>query len=847
MLCRVVAMLILSAPAADATAAGGRCEIVDITWTLGPEFPELRKGGTLGVLDGKIISAAGMRHPWLESPTTWALTPADTKWEPLPDVPEGRVYLEGVAVGDTFYAVAGRFRGATRKDVYRLRRQGGRWTWDRAPSLRQDRGWFAIGTVGTKILVAGGNRFGPGEEAFGPGSTLKTAEWLDTARPDEGWKPLPDIPGATRGWVAGASAGGKFYIFGGSWFEMVDGKRNSRRLREALVFDPQANRWSALPEIPYAVSGMDAVTWKDRYIILLGGAADLSAEQRKQWKPQAGYYCNVVLVFDTKTATYHAMPSPMPYATNDVRAAILGDNVYALGGESIDKATSNTTQWLRIGRIRTRGTAEAAESPVAAAVGLTKQLFVDDYVVSEMRGVTRELGEVRKENGGQPIRFTRAGADGKEAPADAWIYATAYRDGRRFRMWHRLYTKGPSVGPYMGPGTEYGYSESTDGIHFRVKDTLKGIRSSGDYNSVVTIDEHETAPAHRYKIGYDGGAGDQNGAHLAHSADGIHWTPYNDHKPVTYRAADFTNQVIWDDAVGLYRLYTRTDFGAGGGPLAGTVSKQYEVRGVRCMTNPDIKANPTNWTLVRHWYLDREGPEEWRRRQLYTMTDWIYHGVHFALMCIYEYPTDVSEGHETDLVRRHERDVMNFYIATSRDGDSWDLRWVYAGRPMIPRGPDRAWDKDGIIPCNTIVTHQDKHWLYYGGMNERHGSEEKKVFFQRRHAMGLATLRLDGFVCLAAGDPPGTVVTRPFKLDGSNIEINADASRGELLVEVLDEAGRPCAGFAKDDGRPLAKADALRHRPAWKADAALASLTGQVIRLRFHLQNTRLYAFQVVR
>ena len=72
-------------------------------------------------------------------------------------------------------------------------------------------------------------------------------------------------------------------------------------------------------------------------------------------------------------------------------------------------------------------------------------------------------------------------------------------------------------------------------------------------------------------------------AALAHSGDGIHWTPYNHGQPVTHRAADTCNQILWDPEARIYRLFTRTDFGTRGG--AG------EIRGARSMTNTDVKAN----------------------------------------------------------------------------------------------------------------------------------------------------------------------------------------------------------------------------------------------------------------
>ncbi len=212
-----------------------------------------------------------------------------------------------------------------------------------------------------------------------------------------------------------------------------------------------------------------------------------------------------------------------------------------------------------------------------------------------------------------------------------------------------------------------------------------------------------------------------------------HWTPYNDGNPVTYRAADFTNQILWDPAAKACRLFTRTDFGAGGGPFAGTVGgKPLEVRGVRSMINPNVRANPTDWKLEHHWLLDGEerfssdrplisdllkNPhylervrKQALRRQIYVMTDCDYQGVHFGLMSVLEYPTDVSEGVETDHFTRHERSVENYYISSSREGVSWSFYWIYTGQPFVPRGPAGAWDKDMIFPTSQLITHADKHW-----------------------------------------------------------------------------------------------------------------------------------------
>ncbi len=442
-------------------------------------------------------------------------------------------------------------------------------------------------------------------------------------------------------------------------------------------------------------------------------------------------------------------------------------------------------------------------------VGLRKQLFVDDFVVATTSEVTRELGIVTKVNGGRPI-FT-----------DGWFYGTVLRDEDKFKLWFRK------------PGTQgFGYAESNDGLAFEKKADLQGINFAGDFTLSVEIDPSEKDPQHRYKSSYDAPG---MAAGLAHSADGVIWTPYNEGKPVTHRAADTYNQFLWDPEAKTYRLFTRTDFGPAGGTG--------EIRGTRSMTNPDPKANPTNWTLVRSWIFDREGKGEIQRRQIYATSCWIYHGVYFALLTVYDYPGDVSEGRSTDLQTRHERDVMNFYIATSRDGDSWDLRWVYAGKPLVPRGPDGAFDKDIIVPASTIVTHANHHWIYYAGGNERHGNEE--VRFDRRHAIGLAKLRLDGFVALSAGEKVGTIETKPFRVEGDKLRVNVDARAGEVAVEVLDESGQPFPEFSGPDVLPQTNIDELQWQPQWKQHTDLSALKGQTVRLRFRLRNAKLYAFQI--
>ena len=347
--CLIVVVLAVAPPALGDSAV----RIKDITWRLGAPFPELRKGGSLGVFEGKVVSAGGMRHPWRESETTYQYDGQADKWVKLPDLPKGRVYVDGVSLPDAFYVIGGRRAGQTLAEVTRLARQGGRLQWTDAPAMSVHRGWAAMDGWKTCIIVAGGNGFRKGQPSFRDDSTSNAIELFDTAHPAKGWTRLPDIPGHPRGWVAGAVVGDTFYLFGGLYFRIVDGQRQNHRLAETVRLDLKARTWTRCADMPYAVSGHDAVSFDDRYVILVGGAPNWTPEQDKAFGRVPNEYSNRVLIYDTKRDRFDMTPSPMPHGTNDIRVVRIGKTIYALGGENVEKATSNTTKFLRIGTIVT--------------------------------------------------------------------------------------------------------------------------------------------------------------------------------------------------------------------------------------------------------------------------------------------------------------------------------------------------------------------------------------------------------------------------------------------------------------------------------------------------------------
>ena len=111
--------------------------------------------------------------------------------------------------------------------------------------------------------------------------------------------------------------------------------------------------------------------------------------------------------------------------------------------------------------------------------------------------------------------------------------------------------------------------------------------------------------------------------------------------------------------------------------------------------------------------------------------------------------------------------------------------------------------------------------------------------------LGLS-IGLPGFFYLEAKEETGTIVTKPFKLEGKTLQVNVDAVAGYVKVELLDTEGNPIADFSGDQAKVYRGYDCLRLEPRWKDQPDLSSLTGKEVRLRFTLEQSKLYAFQIV-
>jgi len=211
--------------------------------------------------------------------------------------------------------------------------------------------------------------------------------------------------------------------------------------------------------------------------------------------------------------------------------------------------------------------------------------------------------------------------------------------------------------------------------------------------------------------------------------------------------------------------------------------------------------------------------------ELYNNTGFFYEGMYLGLLTVFH-------------PEPRENIYLDIQLISSRDGRRWER--VGDRTPFIPVGRrDIDWDFGFNSPASgPPIRVGDELWFYYSGRSYRHpvtglGREPN------HGAIGLATLRLDGFVSMDAGPAEGSLLTRPLMAAANALYVNADASKGELTAEILDAEGRTIPGFSRADCRPM-RSNSVRQRITW---TGAASFAGKPVRVKFHLRQASLYSF----
>ncbi|MGH9159810.1 MAG: hypothetical protein ACRD2X_07460, partial [Vicinamibacteraceae bacterium] len=180
-------------------------------------------------------------------------------------------------------------------------------------------------------------------------------------------------------------------------------------------------------------------------------------------------------------------------------------------------------------------------------------------------------------------------------------------------------------------------------------------------------------------------------------------------------------------------------------------------------------------------------------------------------------------------------------LATSRDG----ARWQRHDEIFFDRNPQpNTWDR-AMTWVGSVVRVGDEYYLYYGGYERGH-----KVEPTRERQIGVAKMTVDRFVARqTTGDTPGTLLTVPLHVragSGDLLELNADASRGSIRVQVRDADGQVVNGFSFDDCEPVTH-DGITLPVRWRSGAELARLDDRIIRLELEIARASVFGFDIRR
>jgi len=482
-----------------------------------------------------------------------------------------------------------------------------------------------------------------------------------------------------------------------------------------------------------------------------------------------------------------------------------------------------------------------AEEPPAKVIdiGSRRELLIDNFLVDSLTApaVQRLHHPVRKE-----IAIVHdAPWEGNGGGYHAIFYDPGFRETGLYRMYYHAWHI-PSDGNQAHP-LYIGYAESRDGIHW-VKPKLGLVEHDGSTaNNIVlaTINgdrchdfspfrdpNPEVAPGEEYKaVGY---GFKPKGLYAFKSSDGIHWSLYNQSKPViTGHPFDTQNITFWDPQIKKYRAYIR-DFRDGR-------------RDIMTATSDDF----VHWT-ERQWLEYPNAPDE----QLYTNQVKPYYRADHILI---GFPTRYVDRGWTDATRalpslelrqqrsktssRYGSAVTDSLLMTSRDGLSFH-RWNEAFiRPGLRTRHNWAYG-DNYVAWHVVETDSadddsPRELSLYATESYFTGTMSRL----RRYA-----LRIDGFASIFAPLDGGELITRPLQFSGDTLSINFSTSTaGSIRVEIQDPGGKPLEGFSLADCKEIF-GDAIHYQVRWKDDPALGALAGKPIRLRFVLRDADLYALQ---
>ncbi len=422
-------------------------------------------------------------------------------------------------------------------------------------------------------------------------------------------------------------------------------------------------------------------------------------------------------------------------------------------------------------------------------IGSSKQFFIDDAIIEEMQGLKRALNQAKPYVGNPVIQ--------SDQPWEKNIFPEQYGSvlydeaESVFKMWYQVLD-------WSYAGRMLAYATSKDGLHWEkpilgvveyrgskennfvfgpprpptkeelhADHLLQKAFDKGDKTMLAPAGEPfkdtiEKDPAKRYKMLYRGPPVlTHYMVNAAYSPDGINWTPYPAGiNPVIPLRSDSSNNVFWDPQIDRYVAILRM-FQPFGEDRLVSRPRKYKAPLMR-IVGRSISKDFINWTPAEIIIAPDE-IDGIKDGQLHDLEVMLYEGLYFGLL-------GVMHPAPEDSYRNLTEDVQFVF---SRDG----IKWLRVGdrKPVIP-----SLGYEWITVFQGPLVVGDEIWIYYNAVEAAYApnpvpplpdaaeiqakskKREPLNYQDKSAAIGLAKLRLDGFVSLEADDSEGTLITESF-------------------------------------------------------------------------------------
>ena len=482
---------------------------------------------------------------------------------------------------------------------------------------------------------------------------------------------------------------------------------------------------------------------------------------------------------------------------------------------------------------------QASENSTAPVdIGSQRQLFLDEsFLISSM-----ENAEILVH---QPVR--KELSDTRNRPwegAGSKFHTVIYDPADEVYRMYYVGTPGENITAWDVKNMSVCYLESKNGIDWPYRplhliewggSTENNIVAEHFMNFSPFLDDNPNSlPEERFKAVASGLDGKM---WVWTSADGIHWVPKNDGRPVyvpgTPNAFDSQNVAFWSVKEGKYVLYYRV----------------WDPRGFRSVERA-VSDDFLHWTKERMIDVPAESVPKTNRGEFYTNQIQPYYR---APQIYIGFPARYTDNGVTESFRllpeQEERAIRmkvnpRFGTVTpdsifffSRDGylfrPSNDVFLAPGLKTRYNWGYGDNYIGAGIVETQSPEDDEGRELSFYVSESSFTGYDLRC----RRY-----TLRIDGFASLHAKTKPGLVTTTPLTFTGKELSINAATSGfGSVHVEICGPDGTPIPGFAKDEC-DMIYGDSLDRRVSWNGSKDVSSLAGKPVVLKFYLCEADVYS-----